>query len=67
MALGTHGFPRNPQLLVSPFTQSPPQSSTELSWPDEPVRALSLLRIILPVVPNLFLPFLFFLLFLLLL
>ena len=41
MALGTQGYPRNPQLLVSPFTQSPPQSSTELSWPDEPVRALS--------------------------
>jgi len=67
MALGTQGYPRNPQLLVSPFTQSPPQSSTELSWPDEPVRALSLLRIILPVVPNLFLPFLFFLFFSLLL
>ena len=40
MALGTQAYPRNPQLLVSPFTQSPPQSSTDLGWPpDKPVRA----------------------------
>lgn len=40
MALGTQAYPRNPQLLVSPFTQSPPQSSTDLGWPpDKPVRS----------------------------
>ena len=38
MALGTQGYPRNPQLLVPPFSQSPPQSSTDL-WADmDPVR-----------------------------
>jgi len=40
MALGSQAYPRNPQLLVPPFTQSPPQSSTNLVWTDEPVRAV---------------------------
>ena len=40
MALGSQAYPRNPQLLAPPFTQSPPQSSTDLVWPDEPVRAI---------------------------
>ncbi|KAH9025485.1 hypothetical protein EDB84DRAFT_399548 [Lactarius hengduanensis] len=33
MALGTQGYPRNPQLLA-PFGQSPPQSSSDLVWTD---------------------------------
>jgi len=37
MALGTQGYPGNPPLLAAPFTQSPPQSSSDI-WPDEPVR-----------------------------
>jgi adenylate cyclase len=40
MALGSQAYPRNPQLLAPPFTQSPRQSSTDLVWPDEPVRAV---------------------------
>lgn len=44
MALGTQGYPRNPQLLAPPFSQSPPQSSTNLVWTDiEPVRDYSIL------------------------
>jgi hypothetical protein len=54
MALGSQAYPRNPQLLAPPFTQSPPQSSTDLVWPDEPVRAV-LLSDRLPYVSNLFL------------
>lgn len=38
MALGSQGYSRTPQVLVSPFTQSPPHSSNDLDWPDEPVR-----------------------------
>jgi hypothetical protein len=41
MALGTQGYPRNPQLLDPPFSQSPPQSTTDL-WADiDPVRSYS--------------------------
>lgn len=53
MALGSQPYPRNPQLLAPPFTQSPPQSSTDLVWPDEPVRASPLFGSF-PHLPNLF-------------
>jgi hypothetical protein len=42
MALGSQAYPQSPQLLVPPFTQSPPQSLTNLSWQEEPVRACPL-------------------------
>ena len=58
MALGSQAYPRNPQLLVPPFTQTPPQSSTDLVWRDEPVRAL-LFSDRFPIVPNLSSTFLF--------